>query len=90
MALQVLSLHVVPSAALNSTQLADGQQLATLANDTALTISLANGTVKIATNDTEPENAATVVNADVRAGGSVIHVIDRLLVPSSLLVFATP
>jgi uncharacterized surface protein with fasciclin (FAS1) repeats len=90
-ALQVLSLHAVPSAALNSTQLTDGQQLtAVLANATALIVSLVNGSVKIATNASEPENAATVVNTDAMAGGSVIHVIDRLLVPSSLLLFPTP
>jgi uncharacterized surface protein with fasciclin (FAS1) repeats len=75
--LQVLSYHVVPSAAVLSSQLTNGQKIETaLANET-VTVTIADGKVKI--------NDANVVTPDIKAGGSVIHVIDAVLLPPSLV-----
>jgi hypothetical protein len=77
--LQVLSYHVIPSAAVLSSQLRDGQNVTTaLAAAAPLRVRIANGNVTFigaATN-------ATVIGADIRAGSSVIHVIDDVLLPT--------
>lgn len=73
----MLSYHVVPSAAVTSSQLKDGQVLKTaLANDT-LTVTLTGGKVLI--------NNASVITPDIKAGGSVIYVIDAVLIPPELV-----
>jgi hypothetical protein len=78
--LQVLSYHVIPSAAVLSSQLSDGQTVTTaLADSTPLTVSLTNGSVTFV----GPANNATVKVADIRAGASVIHVIDDVLLPQA-------
>lgn len=82
--MQVLSYHVVPSAAVLSTALKNGQQLTTaLTGATPLTVALADGTVRIKTS--AADEGAKVVGADVKAGSSVIHVIDKVLIPPSLV-----
>uniref|UniRef100_A0A383WMA0 FAS1 domain-containing protein n=1 Tax=Tetradesmus obliquus TaxID=3088 RepID=A0A383WMA0_TETOB len=77
---QVLSYHVIPSAAVLSSQLTDGQNLTTaLAGAAPLRVRIADGNVTFigaATN-------ATVIGADIRAGASVIHVIDDVLLPAA-------
>lgn len=74
---QVLSSHVVPAAAVASTQLTDGQVLKTLLQDATLTVSLSGGGVKI--------QDANVVTPDIKAGKNIIHVIDKVLLPAALV-----
>lgn len=68
---------MVPSAAVESTQLKDGQKIDTLLKDGSLTVKLDGKNVKI--------NDATVVVADIKAGKSIIHVIDQVLIPEALI-----
>lgn len=68
----ILTYHVVPSAAL-STDLSDGMMLTTVQGDT-LEVSIDNGVVTI--------NDATVVSADIEASNGVVHVIDSVLLPN--------
>ncbi|WP_396214537.1 fasciclin domain-containing protein [Gemmatimonas sp.] len=77
---RVLQLHVVGARAL-STQLSNGQQLTSLLPGGTLTVSLANGGVRIA----GPLNSASVVTADIVAKNGVIHVIDNVLLPAPAL-----
>lgn len=74
---QVLTYHVVPSAAVLSTQLTNGQVIPTALADATVTVTIADGKVKI--------NDANVVTADIKAGGSVVHVIDAVLLPADLV-----
>ncbi|KAI8462205.1 MAG: Fasciclin domain-containing protein [Monoraphidium minutum] len=74
---KVLSYHVVPAVA-QSKSLKNNQKLPTLLKEQGLTVDLSKaGTVTIA----GATNKAKVVAADVRAGKSVVHVIDTVLVP---------
>jgi hypothetical protein len=80
--LQVLQYHVVPAAAVRSTQLKDGQQLTTaLEGASPLTVKINKGKVTINDNDQDAE----VITADVGAGKAVIHVIDEVMIPSALV-----
>lgn len=74
---QVLSYHVVPTAAVVSTQLTDGQVLDTLLEGGALNVSLSDGGVKI--------GDANVVTPNIKAGNNIIHVIDKVLLPAALV-----
>jgi hypothetical protein len=77
---QVLSYHVIPSAAVLSSQLSDGMNVTTaLAGAAPLRVRIANGNVTFV----GPANNATVIGADIRAGSSVIHVIDDVLLPTA-------
>ncbi|MBI1268668.1 MAG: hypothetical protein GC193_14700, partial [Cryomorphaceae bacterium] len=67
----ILLYHVVGAAAL-STDLSDGQMLATLLGPD-VTVSITGGTVMI--------NGATVIIADLTADNGVVHVIDAVLLP---------
>ncbi|MBI1268126.1 MAG: T9SS type A sorting domain-containing protein, partial [Cryomorphaceae bacterium] len=67
----ILLYHVVGAAAL-STDLSDGQMLATLLGPD-VTVSIMGGTVMI--------NGATVIIADLTADNGVVHVIDAVLLP---------
>ena len=71
----VLTYHVVPGKVM-STDLSDGLQAKT-AQGEELTFKIADG--KVAVND------ANVVTADIAASNGVIHVIDSVLVPQSVL-----
>lgn len=75
--MQVLSYHVVPSAAVASSQLTNGQVLTTALTDSTLKVTLKDGKVLI--------NDATVTVADIKAGNSIIHVIDGVLLPPALV-----
>jgi uncharacterized surface protein with fasciclin (FAS1) repeats len=84
---RVLMYHVVPNAfdaAYFTSAKTLPALLGTLERDTALTIALADGKVKV--------NDATVVTADIKASNGVVHVIDAVLVPSSGdgMMMATP
>ncbi|MBK8046916.1 MAG: fasciclin domain-containing protein [Anaerolineales bacterium] len=71
----VLTYHVVPGKVM-STDLSDGMQAKT-AQGEELAVKIADG--KVAVND------ANVVAADIAASNGVIHVIDSVLVPQSVL-----
>lgn len=70
----VLEYHVV-STALPSSNLSNGQTAATL-NGESVTVNINGSTVMI--------NMSTVVTADIEATNGVIHIIDAVLVPSSI------
>lgn len=67
----ILTYHVVPGKVM-STDLSDGMEAATVQGG-AVTISMADG---VSVND------ASVVGADVEATNGVIHVIDKVILPS--------
>lgn len=67
----ILTYHVVSGNVL-AADLTDGQKVATL-NGQELTVSIANGVVKI--------NGATVVAADLAGSNGVIHVVDGVILP---------
>ena len=91
--IDVLSYHVIPSAALTAGDLVDGQVLTTLnpglafpPGATELTVDiLDDGTVTIVGG----RSTATVIQADVPAGDSFVHVVDTVLLPFSPADFAT-
>jgi uncharacterized surface protein with fasciclin (FAS1) repeats len=72
----VLRYHVVSGQVLSS-QLANGQVAPTLLTGRSLTVTIAPGSVRV--------NTSNVTAADVRALNGVIHVIDTVLVPESVL-----
>lgn len=67
----ILTYHVV-SGNVMAADLTDGQKVTTL-NGQELTVSIANGVVKI--------NGATVVTADLAGSNGVIHVVDGVILP---------
>jgi len=69
----ILLYHVVGASA-KSTDLSDGQSIATL-NGSKVTASISNGKVYI--------NKAMVTTADIETDNGVIHVIDAVIIPSS-------
>nr|BBN91622.1 astaxanthin-binding orange protein of fasciclin family [Scenedesmus sp. Oki-4N] len=78
---EVLSYHVIPSGAVLSSQLTDGQEAPTaLAEAAPLTVSIANGNVTFE----GANNNAAVTTADIEAGSSVIHIIDDVLLPAGI------
>ena len=91
--IDVLSYHVIPSAALTAGDLVDGQVLTTLnpgvgfpPGATEVTVDiLDDGTVTIV----GARSTATVIQADVAAGDSFVHVVDTVLLPFSPADFAT-
>ncbi|KAL4458023.1 hypothetical protein ABPG75_012888 [Micractinium tetrahymenae] len=78
----VLSYHVVPGAAAKAADLSDGLVLATLLQGANITVSIpAPGDVQLLSPGAPPSR---VIQADVPAGdavGSIIHVVDGVLVP---------
>lgn len=78
---QVLSYHVIPAAALNSRQL-QNQAYATALQGARVTIKKrSSGSVRIMGG--AAGNKANVVVPNIRAGNSMIHVIDTVLLPPS-------
>jgi len=75
----ILLYHVASGQAL-STDLSNGQQIATLLDGGTVTVDLRNNGVKI--------NGSTVVGADVLASNGVIHILDAVLVPPRIDVGA--
>ncbi len=82
----VLTYHVVAGTAAFSTDLSDGQNIATFQGED-VSINIKDGTVHV--DDATDENA-TVVLADVEASNGVVHVIDKVLLPQAVLDALTP
>ena len=74
---QILLYHVAGAKAL-STDLSDGQMVATL-NGKEVTVSIMDGKVYI--------NNAMVTLADIEADNGVVHVIDAVLLPPTTTVY---
>ena len=78
---EVLAYHVIPSAAIFSTDLVDGAAVATCnpipIGGTELTVDLTSAPGSVIFDGIGSD--ATVVIADVEAGNSVVHVIDAVL-----------
>jgi uncharacterized surface protein with fasciclin (FAS1) repeats len=85
---QLLQYHIVPSGALRAAQLQKDQQLTTaLAGAAPLKVDIDDGKVEIGVSNVggdDDNDDADVVQADIAVGGAVIHVIDEVLIPSSL------
>lgn len=79
--MQVLSYHVIPTAAVRSSALRDGQNVTTaLTGADPLTVSISDGAVEFV----GAQDSATVTTPDIVAGRSVIHVIDDVLLPAGV------
>lgn len=78
---QVLSYHVIPAAALNSKQVQSQAYMHTLQGARVTIKKRSSGSVRI-TGGT-PGNRANVIVPNIRAGNSIIHVIDAVLLPPS-------
>ncbi len=72
----ILEYHVAATAALMSSDLSDGQTVATV-NGSSVVVSLTGGNVLI--------NTAQVTSADIEASNGIIHIVNEVLVPPSLL-----
>ena len=83
---KVLTYHVVVGAAVFSTELSNGQRIAT-AQGEELGINLKNGTVHV--EDATDMNAA-VETPDVEASNGVIHIIEKVLLPQEVLDALNP
>lgn len=72
---RVLEYHVIAGARLESTDLSNGQEAATvLSADDKVTVGVTSGGVTI--------NSANVTTANVEATNGIIHIIDAVLVPA--------
>lgn len=76
----ILTYHVVPGAAVLSTDLSNGQTITTL-QGSSIEISTTGG-VFISDATSVP---AQVTTADVEASNGVVHIIDKVLLPQSIL-----
>lgn len=76
----ILTYHVVSGANVRSTDLNDGQTITTVSTET-FTIDLDNG-AQIVDGTPFPAN---IVATDVQAGNGVIHVIDKVILPPSVV-----
>eukprot|EP00775_Hariotina_reticulata_P004170 gene4170-4418_t len=78
---KVLSYHVIPSGAVASSALKNGQTVATaLAGAAPLKVSITNGKVEFI----GATNTAQVVAPDITAGKTIIHVINDVLLPAGV------
>lgn len=75
----VLAQHVILGAAVESKALKNGATVETALKNSNLTVALDGGKVVFKAGGSN----ATVVIADVKAGNSIVHVIDNVLLPSS-------
>jgi len=78
---KILTYHVVVGTAAFSTDLSDGQEIATFQGEN-VGINLKDGTVHIV--DATNTNA-TVIDPDVEASNGVIHVINKVLIPQEVI-----
>ncbi len=77
---KVLTYHVVAGTAAFSTDLSDGQAIATVQGEN-VTISLTGGVFIQDATDTD----AAVVTADVETSNGIVHIIDKVLLPQEVL-----
>ena len=86
---QVLSYHVIPAGALNSKQLQNQAYITALQGESLAIKKRSSGSVRITAAANlyyipgAPCYRANVIVPDIRAGNSIIHVIDAVLVPPS-------
>lgn len=73
---QILLYHVIASAALQAGDLSDGQTAETLLEGESVTVSIQDGNVFI--------NDSQVTMPDVTAVNGIVHVVDAVLVPSTI------
>jgi uncharacterized surface protein with fasciclin (FAS1) repeats len=78
----ILFYHVFSDAAILSTALATTQNI-TMMNGEILTVTKANTTVTVTTTDGQMAN---IIMADVEGSNGVVHIIDDVLLPSSIMV----
>jgi uncharacterized surface protein with fasciclin (FAS1) repeats len=82
---KVLTYHVVAGTAALSTDLSDGQMIATVQGEN-VTVSLTGGVFIQDATDTD----AAVVTADVETSNGVVHIIDKVLLPQEVLDALAP
>lgn len=83
---KVLTYHVVAGTAAFSTDLSDGQHIATFQGEN-VGINIKNNTVHI---EDATDSNATVVLPDVAASNGVVHVINKVLLPQEVLDLLNP
>ena len=76
----ILTYHVVAGAAAESTDLSDGQELATVQGE-SLRVNLESGVVI----EDATETPAAVILPDVIANNGVVHVINKVLLPQAII-----
>lgn len=76
----ILTYHVVAAVAAKSTDLSDGQTIATVQGE-EITIILDGG---VFVQDATEENSE-VISADIETSNGIVHVIDKVLVPQAVL-----
>lgn len=76
----VLTYHVVAGANVRSSDLSDNQTVTTVQTEN-VTVNISGNTVTLTDAN---GNAATVLLADVQGTNGVIHIIDKVLIPSNL------
>ncbi|KAG2427763.1 hypothetical protein HXX76_012088 [Chlamydomonas incerta] len=83
---RILNAHIIPNAAVRSSQLTNNQTIRTLANAT-LTVRINGTTVTFAA----AKSSANVAQADVAVGNgrSIVHVIDYVLLPADIMLNIT-
>jgi uncharacterized surface protein with fasciclin (FAS1) repeats len=80
----ILLYHIITPPARTAAQLTNGQRLSTELEGNNLTVSKTNPTpTTVSVTFIGNANNATVVNADIRVCDSVVHVVNRVLLPSS-------
>ncbi|WP_300023446.1 fasciclin domain-containing protein [uncultured Maribacter sp.] len=77
----ILTFHVVSGTAAFSTDLSDGQAIATVQGEN-VGINIKDGTVHV--EDASEDNASVVI-ADVEASNGVVHVINKVLLPQAAI-----
>jgi uncharacterized surface protein with fasciclin (FAS1) repeats len=80
---QLLQYHIVPAGAYSSTQLTPGMSLTTaLPGAAPLTVGVDDGQIEI--NAVATDSGGDVIQPNIAAGTSIVHVIDGLLVPATM------
>lgn len=77
----ILTFHVVSGTAAFSTNLSDGQTIATVQGEN-VGINIKDGTVHV--EDASEDNASVII-ADVEASNGVVHVINKVLLPQAAI-----
>jgi hypothetical protein len=78
----VLSYHLVPGVAAKASSLTNGQVLKTQDQGQTITVIKRGSTVLLDPTGQDAPNAR-VVQADIKAGKAIIHIIDEVLIPAN-------